>query len=94
MALAIVVNLILRVLITVNVNRGHLGLELLDVIQILLRDVVLYPIKGALEAVVHGLQKQIETVKTELIPTGQDQHLPVHLVVQLVAIRAIVAAVA
>ena len=45
-------------------------------------------VKGALQLAIQGLQEEVETVQAQLVPTGQDKHLPVDLVIQFVAVRA------
>ena len=54
--LAIVVNLHIRVHVTVDVDWGHLRFQLLDVVKVLLRYVMCDAVKWALKLVVHGLQ--------------------------------------
>ena len=88
--LAIVLYFDVRVQITIDIDWGHLTLELLDVVEVLLRDMMDNTVEGALKFVVHRLQQQIETVEAQLVTARQYQHLAVNLVVELVAIRAVV----
>jgi hypothetical protein len=90
MLFAVVVYLHVRVLITEDINWSHLRLELLNVVQVLLRDVMNDAIKGALQLAIQGLKEEVEAVQAQLIPTGEDEHLPVDFVIQFVAVRAIV----
>lgn len=88
--LAVVVNFHIRVLVTVDVDWGHLRFQLLDVVKVLLRYVMCDAVKWALQLVVHGLQKQIETVETKFIPARKYEHLSVYLVVELITVGTVV----
>jgi len=81
MLLAVVLNLDVWVDVAVDVDGGHLALQLLDVVEVLLGYVMSHSIERALELVVEGLQKQVEAIEAKLIATREDEHLPVYLVV-------------
>jgi len=89
-----IVHFHLWVLVTIDVHRGHLRLQFLDIVKVFLRDVVDGAIEGTLKLVVKGLKQEVEAVEAEFVTAGQDQHLPVHLVVELIAVGAVVSAVA
>ena len=90
MLLAIVLDLKVRMKVAIDVNRGHLALQLLDVIEVLLGYVMRDAIERTLELVVKRLQEQVEAVKAKLIATWKNKHLSVDLVVQFVTVWAIV----
>ncbi len=51
-------------------------------------------IEGALQFVIQGLEQKIEAIEAKFISTREDKHLPVHLVIQLIAIGTVVSSVA
>jgi hypothetical protein len=54
--LTVVIDLLFWVLIAINVHWRHLRLQLLDIVEILVRDVMHDPIEGTLQLAIHWLQ--------------------------------------